>query len=88
VTEVRVENVTNSQHVSLLLGLEYSNIVIKYISRYNLHFNPIGLQILPPGGHLRKHTFASIFITTVPVVITMSMSIIIVCQELQSRSLM
>jgi hypothetical protein len=38
------------------------------------NFDPIGLQILPPVGPLGKHTFSSIFITTLPELITFSLS--------------
>jgi hypothetical protein len=40
-----------------------------------LHFDQNRLQIRPPDGPLGKQTFATIFITTLPELITFSLSI-------------
>jgi hypothetical protein len=84
VTEVKVQNVTISWHLSLLFDLEYSNIVL-----IGLHFLPnfgrIGHQILPDGplrnillhlGYVVVGYTSERHGCTLPELITFSLSII------------
>jgi hypothetical protein len=80
VTEVKVQNVAISLHVSLLFDLEYSNIMLILIVYISTKFRPDQTSNIAARWSPWNHTFASIFITLtdIPDLITFSLSIILI----------
>jgi hypothetical protein len=62
VTEVKVQNVTIRQQVSLLFDLEYSNIVLLGTVYISTKFRPDWTSNIAARWSPWKHTIASIFI--------------------------
>jgi hypothetical protein len=79
VTEVKVQNVTISRHVSLLFDLEYSNLVLIGTVYISTEFRPDWTSNIAARWSPWKHTFASGLCgerhgCTLPELITFSLS--------------